>query len=105
MLNKSFLEWIELAIFLQTFHSLNRAPFHPNRQLAARISRLPIEQNRTSSALTAIAPDLRTREIQMVAQDLDQSPPVLDLHLMLGPVHCEFDLGLRNRSGRQRRVV
>ena len=78
----------------QAFHGLHRAPVGPNRELAAGVHRLAIEQHRAGAALTAIAADLGARELQVIAQHFDQRPAILYLNAMF----CSVDRYLDGRA-------
>ena len=96
MLDEGFLQRIELAVLGQPFHRLDRAAVHPHGQLAARIQRRAVHQNGAGAALAAIAADLGARELQVVAQQLDQGPAVLHFHAAIHAVDGDLDRGPGN---------
>ncbi len=89
-------------IVQQAFNGLNGAAIGPQRQLAARIDRFAVEQDRARAALAAVAANLGARQLEMVAQRLDERPSIFDQERALRSVHGQRDGGARRGRGRRR---
>ena len=78
-------------IVQQSFDGLNGAAVGPHAELAARIDRLAVEQDRARAALAAVAADLGAGQLEVVAQRLDERPAIFDLERALRAVHGQRD--------------
>src|SRR5262245_51664850 len=83
---KRLLKRMELAARAQTFNRRDLAAVGPDGKLAARVHRLAVEQYRAGAAFATVATDLRAGEIQVISEQLDQRPAILDVDLPRGPV-------------------
>src|SRR5215471_20491143 len=105
VIDESLLQRIDLPVLCQSFYGHDGLAVHPNRELAARIDRLAVQQDGAGAALAAVAADFRTGETQMIAQQFDQRPAVFHFHASLDAIDGEFDLGAWDRSSRRRGML
>src|SRR5215471_2231960 len=105
VIDESLLQRIDLPVLCQSFYGHDGLAVHPNRELAARIDRLAVQQDGAGAALAAVAADFRTGETQMIAQQFDQRPAVFHFHASLDAIDGEFNLRSGDRSRRRRGVL
>src|SRR5262249_14454916 len=80
------LQWIELSVLREAFDSLHGPAIGPDREIAARVNGPAVQQNRTCSALTAVAANLRSGETEMIAEQFNERPAIFDVDATLRPV-------------------
>src|SRR6266480_69148 len=91
VLDKRLLQRIQLVSLRQAFDGENLFPFHPHRELAARVNVAAIDNHRAGAAFAAVTADLRTGETQFIPQDLAQSTSMLNLNTVISAVDFEVD--------------
>ncbi len=71
----------------------------PHGQLTAGVHRHAVQVDRAGPTLSPVAADLRADEIEVIAQQLDERPSILDLHGVGVAVDGEDNGGSRCRHG------
>ena len=97
MIDKGLLERMQAFAGGKAFDRLDRAAGRPHREITARIDRRAVEQHRACAALAPIAADLRTGQMQLIAQELRQREAILDLPFTLAAVHDHAQHRARRR--------
>ena len=97
MLDEGLLQRIQPTVLEQPFDRLHRTAVHPDRELAARVDRLAVDEHRAGAALAAIAADLGAGEAEVVAQRLGEGPAIFDPQGARRPVHGHLDRGAGSR--------
>src|SRR5438128_9037403 len=96
LLPEAFLDGVELASLLQPLDGRHFAAVGLHRQHGARLHRLPVEQHGARAAVGGVAADVRARQPQPLADEVDQEQPRLDLRLAGAAVHRHLDLVRRH---------
>src|SRR5439155_12752330 len=75
----------------QAFDRRQRAAVEHRREQGAALHRLAIEQHDTGTALASVAPDMRSREIEVLAQQVGDQRRGLDVNRPRPAVERETD--------------
>ena len=78
VLHERGLEGIELVAVAEALHRMDGGELEGDRQQAARIDRIAVDQHRAGAAGAAVADPLGTRQLQMIAQGVEQRRPRLE---------------------------
>ena len=89
MLDERLLKRIELLSVRQALDGLDRSPVGPDRQIAAGVDGLAVQQHRAGAAFAAVAADLRAGQAEMIAQQFGERPAIFHFQPMLRAVHHE----------------
>ena len=92
--DEGFLQRMQLVVVRQAFDGLDGAAVGPDRELAAGVDRLAVQQHGAGAAFAAVAADLGAGEPQVIAQQFDQGPAIFDFDAMLDAVDGQFDGGV-----------
>src|SRR3954462_8325549 len=82
LLPESFLHGVELSVLLEPLDGGDLAPVGLHREERARLHRLSVEQHGARAAMARVATDVRSRHPQVLAQEVDEEQPRLDLPLL-----------------------
>ena len=93
------LKRIEPAVAGEPFDRFHGAAIGPDRELTARVDGDAVEMHRARAALAAVAPDLGPRQVEVVADQLGERPPMLDVDGAPYAVDGQRDGGSRRRIG------
>ena len=93
------LKRIEPAVVGEPFDRLHGAPVGPDGELTAGVDGDAVEMHRARAALAAVAPDLGPRQVEVVANQLGQRPPMLDVDGAPHAIDGQRDGGSRRRIG------
>jgi hypothetical protein len=74
---------MELTVLGQTFDRRHFGAIGLNRQHGARLDALTIEQDNAGAALAGVASDMRTRQVQLFTEIVNQQCTRLDIALVL----------------------
>src|SRR5205823_11939043 len=91
LLKESFLDRIELAVLLQSFHRHDLTAVRLNGERRARLDRLSVEQDRACAARRGLAPDVRARHFEVLADEMDEKKARLDFRLFYCSVNRDGD--------------
>src|SRR5919109_3208022 len=81
-LPEGLLERMQLALARETLDRRDLAPVGLDREHGARLHREPVEVDRAGAAERRVAADLRPGEAEVVAEEVDEQRPGLDLRLV-----------------------
>src|SRR5919109_1522491 len=90
-LPERLLEWMQFAVGRQALDRGYVAAVGLDREHGARLHRVSIEMDRAGAAHRRVAADLRAREVELVADEVDEQRPRLDLRLVADAVDRERD--------------
>src|SRR5919109_78452 len=90
-LPERLLEWMQFAVVRQALDRGYVAAVGLDREHGARLHRVSIEMDRAGAAHRRVAADLRAREVELVADEVDEQRPRLDLRLVANAVDRERD--------------
>src|SRR5207245_11704008 len=79
LLKEAFLDWIELAIFLQSFDSHDLTAVGLNGERRTRLYGLAVEQDGARAARRCFAPDVSACQGEHLAAEMDEPRARLDL--------------------------
>src|SRR5712671_1013154 len=92
LLPERFLDGVELAVLLQALHGADVRAVGLYRQHRARLHRLAVQEHRAGAAVGGVAADVRPGQPQILAEQMDQEQPRLDVDSMTRAVHPQFDV-------------
>ena len=70
------LHWVQLPVLGKTLDGYDLCPFGLHRKHAARFDRFTVDMNDACPALAGVAADMRPRETQLLAQEVDEQGTV-----------------------------
>src|ERR671934_273475 len=88
-LPERLLQRMQLAVARETLDRRDLAAVGQNRERGARLHREPVEVDRAGAANRRVAADLRPGEPEVVAEEVDEQRPRLDLRLVPDAVDGE----------------
>jgi len=95
MLDERGLEGVEmLRIGREILHGPDPRPVRLDGEQRARLHGAPVEVDGAGAALRGVAADLRARQVEVVADDVDEQPPRLDVELDRAAIDGEPDRDL-----------
>src|ERR1051325_830624 len=87
LLQKTFLQRVQLSVLLESFYGFDAGAVGLHRQQRAGLDGGAVYEYRARAAIRRIAADVRPREIQVLAEKVDQQQP----RLHLGRVRLAID--------------
>jgi hypothetical protein len=81
---------MQLPAHGDAFDGRDKAPVGLSRQDRARFDCAPIDMDDAGAALTGVAADMRTRQIEIIAQKMDKERAVFDIDRNRLTVHGQF---------------
>ncbi len=97
MLVERLLERRELTVAGEPFDRRDLRPVGLNRQQHAALHGLAVDVHRARAAVARVAADVRSRQAEVVAEEVDEKPPGRYLALDLLAVHLDRDGAARHR--------
>ena len=95
------LKRIEPAVDGEPFDRRHRAAVGPDGELTAGVDGDAVEMNRARAALATVAADLGPRQVEVVAEQLGERPPIFDVDGAPFAVDGQRDGGARRRIGQR----
>src|SRR5215210_6087241 len=89
LLVKRRLHGMPVPVLGETLDRRDLTPIGLNREHRARLDRLTVHQHGARPAVRRVAPDHRPRQVQLLAQEMHQEHPRLDLTLVLAAVYLD----------------
>jgi hypothetical protein len=91
LLKESVLQRMQLTVLFESFHGRDRASISLNSERRTRLERAPVHHDRTRAAVTRITTDMRARQSQSLAKEMDQEHSRLDVSAVFDTVDVHFD--------------
>src|SRR5262249_6958909 len=85
--DERLLQWIECSVLRQPLDCLHGPAVGPHGQIAARVDRLAVQQDRAGAALPTITTDLRASHAEVVAKNFNERPAIFYFDAARGAVH------------------
>src|SRR5438105_7384981 len=101
VVGEGLLELRQLVLFGQALDGLDRGAVGLHREQHAALHERPVEDDAARAAVAGIAADVRAGQVEVVADQVDEQAPGLDLALVGGAVDLDRDRP-RRLDGRRR---
>src|SRR5262245_42753555 len=85
--DERLLQWIEPSILRETLDRLHGSAIGPHRQVAARVDRLSVQQDRAGTALATVTTNLCAGHTEVIAENFDKRPAIFYFDAARGSVH------------------
>jgi hypothetical protein len=97
LLKETVLQRMQLAILFEAFDRGDRTSVGLNGESRARLDRITVHHDRARAAVTRVATDVRARQAQRFAEEVDQQQTWFDVETMFDAVDSNFDWNFRHR--------
>jgi hypothetical protein len=88
LLPEAFLERVEFAVLRKPLDRDDRGAVGLNREQGARLGASAVDEDRAGAALAGVAADVRARQIELLAQEVHEQQPRLDVRFAHLAVYC-----------------
>src|SRR5437899_11440440 len=92
VLPERLLDRVQLSVLLQAFHRGDLRALGLDGEDRARLHRIAVEQHRAGAAVRGVAADVRAGQAQVLAEQVDEQQPRLDLHAVRSAVDGQLDV-------------
>src|SRR4051812_6297066 len=90
-LAEGLLERMQLAVAGEPLDRLDRRAVGLDREHHAALDRVAVVEHGAGAAVAGVAADVRARQVEVVADEVDEQPPCLDLALVQLAVDVDLD--------------
>src|SRR3954454_18380636 len=91
LLVKGLLHGMEIPVLRQALDRRDLRPVGLDAEHGARLDRLAVDEHRAGAAGRRVAADVRARQAETIAEDVDEELPGLEVELVRSPVDAERD--------------
>ena len=91
MIGERLLQRVQLAVLRQSFNRLDPRSVGLDREHHAALHQHTVHEYRAGTAVSRVAADVTAGEIEIVADEMDQEAPGIDLALEALPVDVDRD--------------
>jgi hypothetical protein len=99
MVAERLLQWAQL-LACETLDRLDGGAVGLDREQHAALHERPVDDHAAGAAVAGVAPDVGSGEVEIVAKEVDQQPPRVDLALVHRAVDVDADRLGRDGPGR-----